>query len=46
MELIVNTGRGYVLAQKNKTEDTIRQAGAVDSESSDDDNEISDDDGF
>ena len=33
-------------SSKNKTEDTIKQAGAVDSESSDDDNEMSDDDGF
>ena len=33
-------------SSKNKTEDTIKQAGAVDSESYDDDNEMSDDDGF
>ncbi len=31
MELIVNTGRGYVLAQKNKTEDTPLGMIAIDS---------------
>ena len=31
MELVVNTGRGYVLAQKNKTEDTPLGLIAIDS---------------